>query len=153
MLLVPSKVLLLVAAAVWLAAGVSVCSVGVGAIHGWTVTVGVSFLVIYILFLVMFIRISSRHIRRIRSYADELTSLFKFFDTKTYIVMAVMIGLGFTVRLSGLVPDPAIAAFYSGLGLALITSAVYYTVSFVACADGLLRGQHDYVSTKTRRRN
>jgi hypothetical protein len=143
MLLVPSKVLLLIAAAVWLVAGVSVCSVGVGATHGWTVTVGVSFFVIYILFLMMFIRISSRHIRRIRGYADELTSLFKFFDTKTYIVMAVMIGLGFTVRLSGLVPDPAIAAFYSGLGLALITSAVYYTVSFVAYADGLMRGQHD----------
>jgi hypothetical protein len=87
----------------------------------------------------MFISISNKHIRRIKGYTEELTSIFKFFDAKSYITIAVMIGLGAAVRLSSLVPDPVIAAFYSGLGLALFTSAVYYVATYVACCDGLIR--------------
>jgi hypothetical protein len=138
MLLVPSKSLLLVAAAVWLAAGFSVCSVGISAVTGWSAAVFAGFAVVYVLFLVMFIRISNKHIHRIRSYTEELTSAFKFFDAKSYILIAVMIGLGVAVRLSGLVPDPTIASFYSGLGLALLTSAVYYAVTYVAYGDELI---------------
>jgi hypothetical protein len=138
MLLVPSKSLLLIAATVWLAAGFSVCNVGISAVSGWSVAVFVGFIIVYALFLVMFIRISNKHIHRIRGYAEELTSAFKFFDAKSYILIAVMVGLGVAVRLSGLVPDPAIASFYSGLGLALLTSAVYYAVTYVAYGDELI---------------
>jgi hypothetical protein len=138
MLLIPTKTLLLVAAAVWLAAGVSVCSVGVSAMIGWTIPVAVGFAIVFVLFLGMFISISNKHIRRIKGYTEKLTGIYKFFDVKSYVTIAVMIGLGLTVRLSGLVPDPAIAAFYSGLGLALLTAAVYYVATYVGCCDGLI---------------
>jgi hypothetical protein len=137
MLLIPKKALLLIAAFVWLAAGFSVCGVGVFAMVGWTLPVVVGFIVVHVLFLGMFIGISNRHIRRIISYTDKLISVFKFFDAKSYITIAVMIVLGVAVRLSGLVPASAIASFYGGLGLALIVSAVYYVTTYVALCDEL----------------
>jgi hypothetical protein len=135
MLLVPTKILLLIAAAVWLAAGLSVCSVGVTAVIGWSAETFVAFAVIYLFFLVIFLMISRKHSRRIRGYSDAMTSIFKFFDAKSYIIIAVMIGLGASARLSGLAPAFAIAAFCSGLGLALVTAAIYYIVTYVSCAD------------------
>jgi hypothetical protein len=130
--------LILAAAAVWLAAGVSVVSVGVTAATApWTFTMALAALIVYILFLAMFLRISHKHIRRIQGYTEELVNLFKFFDAQSYIILAVMIGLGVAVRVSGLVPDFAIALFYGGLGLALVTSAVYYVVTYISTCDEL----------------
>jgi hypothetical protein len=130
--------LILVAAVVWLAAGASVTSVGISAAEApWNVIMAVAALIVYLLFLIMFLMIARKHIRRIRSYTEELTNLFKFFDAKSYILIAVMIGLGAAIRLSGLVPGYAIAPFYSGLGLALITAAAYYAVTYISICDEL----------------
>lgn len=139
MLKIPTKMLLLAAAFVWLAAGFSVVSVGVTAAEvSWTAPMALASLAIYVLFLVMFLMITRRHIRRIRGYTEELTNMFKFFDAKSYVLIAVMIVLGAAVRLSGLVPGFIIAPFYSGLGLALLTAAVYYVVTYVAICDELV---------------
>jgi hypothetical protein len=139
MLKVPSQMLILAAAVVWLAAGVSVVSVGVTAAAApWTFTMALAALIVYILFLAMFLRISHKHIRRIQGYTEELVNLFKFFDAQSYIILAVMIGLGVAVRVSGLVPDFAIALFYGGLGLALVTAAVYYVVTYISTCDELV---------------
>jgi hypothetical protein len=139
MLKVPSKMLILAAAVVWLAAGISVISVGVlSAAAPWTGVMALASLVVYALFLAMFLRISQKHIRRIRGYTEDLVNLFKFFDASSYIILAVMIGLGVAVRISGLVPDFAIALFYSGLGLALVTAAIYYVVTYIAICDALI---------------
>jgi hypothetical protein len=138
MLKVPPKMLMLVAAIVWLAAGAGVTSVGIAASPSpWTIFMGIACLIVYLLFLIMFLMISRKHIRRIRDYTDEFVSIFQFFDARSYIIMAVMIGLGAAVRLSELVPGFIIAFFYSGLGLALITSGVYYVVSYIALCDEL----------------
>jgi hypothetical protein len=138
MLKVPPKMLMLVAAIVWLAAGAGVMSVGIPASPSpWTIFMGIACLIVYLLFLIMFLMISRKHIRRIRDYTDEFVSIFQFFDARSYIIMAVMIGLGAAVRLSELVPGFIIAFFYSGLGLALITSGVYYVVSYIALCDEL----------------
>jgi hypothetical protein len=139
MLKVPSKMLILAAAVVWLAAGMSVVSVGVtSATAPWTFTMALASLVVYLLFLVMFLRISRKHIKRIRGYTENLVNLFKFFDAQSYLILAIMIGLGAAVRISGLVPGFAIALFYSGLGLALMTAAVYYVVTYIAICDELV---------------
>jgi hypothetical protein len=130
---VPTNVLLLIAGTVWLAAGASVVTVGIrAATSPWSMFMAVACLVVYALFLVMFLMISNKHIRRITGYHEELTSMLKFFDAKSYLLIVIMIAIGAAVRISGLVPDFIIAFFYSGLGLALITSAVYYGVTFVA---------------------
>jgi hypothetical protein len=131
--------LILAAAVVWLAAGVSVVSVGLtSAKDPWTAFMALASLVVYALFLVMFLRISHKHIRRIRGYTEDMVNLFNFFDAQSYIILAVMIGLGAAIRISGLVPDFAIALFYSGLGLALVTAAIYYVVTYISICDELV---------------
>jgi hypothetical protein len=131
--------LMLAAAVVWLGAGINVVFVGVTASSSpWTLGMTGGFAIVYALFLVMFLMISRKHIRRIRGYTEELINLFKFFDAQSYIILAIMIVFGMAIRFSGLVPGPLIALFYSGLGLALITSAVFYTVTYIATCDELL---------------
>jgi hypothetical protein len=136
MLEIPTKLLLLLGGGAWLAAGVSVVSVGLVASHGaWSGAMIIALVIVFALFLVMFLRISSKHTKRILGYTERLTSALKFFDANSYIIMAVMIGLGVAVRLSGLVPDPGIAAFYTGLGSALLVCAIYYLVTYFSVVD------------------
>jgi hypothetical protein len=131
--------LLLAAAVVWLAAGASVSFVGVTtSSEPWTFGMAGGFAVVYVLFLIMFLMVSRRHIRRIRAYTEKLVGLFSFFDASSYLILAVMVVLGAAVRISGLVPAFIIAPFYSGLGLALITAAICYLVTYVAICDELV---------------
>jgi hypothetical protein len=139
MLKVRPKMLLVAAAVVWLGAGASVASVGVTASPSpWTPSMAGGFALVYVLFLTMFLMISRKHIRRIRGYTEELINLFKFFDAPSYIILAVMVVFGAAIRLSELVPGTIIALFYSGLGLALITAAVFYAVTYIAICDELV---------------
>jgi uncharacterized membrane protein YkvI len=138
MLQIPTKMLLLVAAAVWLIAGACVVSVGVTAGNAaWSLNTTIALLIVFLLFLIMFLMISRKHIKRVLGYTDKLSSITKFFDANSYAIMAVMILLGVTVRISGLVPDNIIAPFYTGLGLALLVSALYYLVTYIAVCDEL----------------
>jgi len=139
MLKIPTKALILVAAIVWFVAGAAVTSVGVtAASEPWTLLMGAVFFAVLIAFFILFLRIARKQIRRIQSYTEELTEVFKFFDAQSYIIMAVMIFLGAALRISLLIPDAAIACFYSGLGVALIASSIYYMVTFVATCEQLV---------------
>jgi hypothetical protein len=139
MLKVRPKMLLLALATTWFAAGIAVIYTGVTAASGpWTVGMALGAALVYVVFLVMFLMIARKHIRRIQAYTEELVNLFWFLDAPSYIILAVMVGIGASVRISGLVPGAAIALFYSGLGLALITAAVRYTVTYIAICDELI---------------
>jgi len=48
------------------------------------------------------------------------------------MILAVMVFLGASVRLSNLVPGNIIAPLYCAIGAALLTAAIYYVMSFVA---------------------
>ena len=147
MLKIPTKLLLLVAAFVWLLAGTGVASVGVTVSEDpWAAYMALACLITFVLFLIMFLFITRKHIRRIKSYTDELTNLFKFFDPPSYVIIAIMIGLGMSVRISGLVPPDIIAFFYTGLGSALITSAIVYIVTYVAICDELTASNDRFAS-------
>jgi hypothetical protein len=132
MLLIPTKVLMLVCAAVWLIAGFAVISVGVTASpEPWIAEMAIGFILTYAVFTFLFIRISNKHIKRICAYEEEMKSLFDFFDVPSYAILAIMIGIGASVRLSGLVPGQFIASFYCGLGFALVAAAVYFTTTYI----------------------
>ncbi len=60
-----------------------------------------------------------KHIVRILGYRQEAQPFWRFFDTKSYIIMAIMMGGGISLRAFGLVPSWFIAFFYTGLGVAL----------------------------------
>ena len=138
MLKVPTKALLLVAALVWLIAGAAVVSVGVDAAEEpWTPSMALGFLIVYLFFFPMFLRLCRKHTKRIRRYTEELTNLAKFLDPPAYIIILVMIGIGISVRISELVPPEIIAFFYSGLGSALITAAIVYILTYIAICEEL----------------
>ena len=139
MLQIPTKALILVASLVWLAAGASVISAGVTATKDpWTFYMALTFFIVLVAFLILFLMIARKQIRRICSYTDRLTSLLKFFDAQAYIIIAVMVFLGAAVRVSQMVPGAAIASFYCGLGTALIISAIYYLTTYIALCEELV---------------
>ena len=72
---------------------------------------------------------AGKRTNRIASIEADKSPLWHFLDKKGYIIMAFMIALGASLRLSGLVPDWFIAFFYVGLGAAL-----------TACGINMVRG-------------
>ena len=78
----------------------------------------------------MFFKMSIKHTKRIKGYEEEFRPVWHFFDLKSYIIMAVMMGGGIWLRASGLVPDVFIAVFYTGLGCALALAGVLFWIMF-----------------------
>lgn len=131
---VKSRTLLLVACLVWLAAGVNVARVGLDSMRGQvTALTGALALAVFGLFgWFVFWPLVERHRRRIEGYGLSLQPFWRFFDRKSFIVMAVMILLGVTLRVGHLASDWFIAWFYTGLGAALSLAGLgfgwYYLV-------------------------
>ena len=80
-------------------------------------------------FLLVFVRVSARHIARIQSIAPDRPCLFSFLSWRSYILMGVMIGLGVALRKSGLAPLPQIGAFYVAMGMPLAASAARFVIA------------------------
>ncbi|MGN0596004.1 MAG: hypothetical protein ACI4J1_01570 [Ruminiclostridium sp.] len=128
---VKKRTLLAVAGCVWLIAGFNVARLGILSyivleqLEWWHIALS---LVVFCAFGMMFYKMSMKHIKRIKGYAEETRPVWNFFDLKAYIIMAVMMGGGIWLRNSGLAPDVFIAVFYTGLGCALGLSGVLFLV-------------------------
>ena len=141
---VRNRTLLAVAGSVWLAAGGNVARIGVQAYRGLPRVGAVHLLlslVVFGLFGSMFFRMSQKHTRRIRGYAGETQPFWRFFDRKAYLIMAVMMGGGISLRYSGLVPEVFVTAFYTGLGCALALAGVCFWGAFLRGPAALEEGQ------------
>lgn len=129
---VKKRTLLAVAGCVWLAAGVNVARLGIIS-YIRIELFWVQFLLsvaVFLTFGFMFFRMSMKHTRRIKGYADETRPVWNFFDLKAYIIMAFMMGGGIWLRNSGLAPEVFIAVFYTGLGCALALAGMLFWVMF-----------------------
>lgn len=75
-----------------------------------------------------FLRTNRQHTitSRISAYEEELHFFLKFFDVKSFIIMAVMMTGGITLRFSGWAPEVFIAVFYTGLGASLLLAGVLF---------------------------
>lgn len=130
---VKKRTLLAVAGCVWLIAGINVVRLGLLSyeklpqIRIWHVLLSI---VVFCAFGWMFFKMSIKHTRRIKGYEEEFRPVWHFFDLKSYIIMAVMMGGGIWLRSSGLVPDVFIAVFYTGLGCALALAGVLFWIMF-----------------------
>jgi hypothetical protein len=132
MLKIPSKNLILVLSVVWLIAGLNILHIGQTVFSGsWDVDMDLATLAVCTAFAIMFVKVSNKHIKRIRAVSEERMYIHMFLDGKAWILMAVMVTLGIVVRLSGVLPDFAIAAFYTGLGSALTLTAVIVFLQFI----------------------
>lgn len=129
---VKKRTLLIIAGIVWLMAGFNVARLGVisyGLIEQRWYLYLLS-IVIFLLFGMMFFKMSKKHTKRILSYEDY-RPFWNFFDLKAYIIMACMMGGGIGLREAGVFPDVFVGFFYTGLGCALASAGISFIVHFI----------------------
>ena len=133
------RTLLLIACMVWCAAGGNILRIGMEAYpsHLTWVNALLSILVFGVFQRFVFGRLVAKHTARISSYADERQFFLKFFDGRSFAIMAVMMAGGIALRASGVAPERFIAVFYTGLGTSLLLAGILFGLNFargLACA-------------------
>ena len=80
-------------------------------------------------YLILFVRISKKHISRIKGLSIPYPCAFSFFNLRSYIMMMVMITAGITLRKLDLLDREYLFTFYIGMAFPLLISAArfYYT--------------------------
>lgn len=131
---VKKRTLLAIAGCVWLIAGINVARLGIlsyakipqiSALH---ILLSVA---VFCAFGLMFFKMSIKHTKRIKGYEEEFRPVWHFFDLRSYIIMAIIMGGGIYLRSSGLVPEVFIAVFYTALGCALALAGVLFWIMFL----------------------
>ena len=132
---VSKRTLLFIAGIVWFAAGGNIAWLGIQACaqinmsYVWAIIIGA--VVVFTLFHIkIFSKMVGKHSDRIAAYEDDKIGFWRFFDASGYIMMAIMMTGGISLRAFGLVPMWFIAFFYTGLGIALALSGVSFLVRF-----------------------
>lgn len=130
---VPKRVLLFVAAIVWTFAGSMLLFKGSKMLDTgnhllWlqlicTLACGIVF------YLKLFSKLSLKHTLRILNMKEELPCLFSFFNFRSYLMMALMISMGITLRINGWVAPLYLSFLYLMMSVPLLISSVrfYYT--------------------------
>ena len=133
LLYVNKHTLILIAGIVWAIAGFNIVRIGLLAYQGnFTWWRGLLSIAVYAAFQIfVFGKMVKKHTGRILQYKEERQNFFRFFDTKSYLIMAFMMTLGIGLRVSGLVPDVYIAVFYTGLGASLLTAGVLFLIRYL----------------------
>ena len=62
---------------------------------------------------------------------NQMQNNFKFFDRKSFIIMACMMTMGIGFRATGICPPVFIAVFYTGLGAALTLAGVRFAYTYI----------------------
>ncbi|HCL01406.1 MAG TPA: hypothetical protein DHW61_03165 [Lachnoclostridium phytofermentans] len=124
--------LLLLASVVWLLAGFNILRIGIISYKDNLTIINLFIsIVIFILFWFMvFGKLVQKHTYRIINYNEEKPFFLKFFDIKSFFIMAFMISFGIGIRLSNIFPDLYIAVFYSGLGAALFLAGILFGYNY-----------------------
>lgn len=125
--------LLLIACFVWGIAGFNVLRIGILAYPGniKVINIILSIIVFAVFQYFVFGKLVNRHTKRIRDYEEERQFFLKFFDVKSFIIMAFMITVGVCLRVFNLVPERFIAFFYTGLGASLFLSGVLFGTNYL----------------------
>ena len=125
--------LIAVAGVVWLLAGLNVAVLGVRAAIDMRdvaaivlIAIAGGAVAIFCAFHPMFSKLVQKNIQRIADLEGERHHVVRFFDRKSYLMMAFMMSFGIGMRAAGVFPDWFIAFFYTGLGLALTLAGASY---------------------------
>ena len=129
---VKRSTLLLIACLVWTAAGFNILRIGWISYPGYGSAV--NFLLSAVVFglfqAFVFGRLVKKHTARIWGYGEERQFFLKFFDGKSFAIMAFMMAGGIGLRASGLAPQRIIAVFYTGLGASLLLAGLLFGRNF-----------------------
>ncbi len=125
---VKKRTLLLIACIVWAIAGFNVFRIGILSYPDYLSLI--NFLLSGIVFTVfqyfIFGRLVKKHTKRILNYSEETQFFLNFFDVKSFLIMAFMMGGGIYLRSSTLAPVVFIAVFYTGLGASLLLAGILF---------------------------
>lgn len=129
---VKKNTLLLIACFVWTAAGFNILRIGIMAYSSYLSLLNIilSAAVFGIFQYFIFGRLVKKHTKRISDYEEEKHFFLKFFDLKSFIIMAFMMTGGIYLRTSGLGPERFIAVFYSGLGASLFLAGILFGINY-----------------------
>jgi len=133
---IPKSYLIFVAAIVWTFAGGMLLYRGFSMLIPdtellWVKLTG-SFIAGMIFFVYIFSNISLKHILRIVNLESERPCIFSVFNWRSYLMMAVMMSFGVTLRMSGIISVKYLSFFYIFMGTPLFLSAFrfYYYGSY-----------------------
>jgi len=131
---VPKRTLLLIAGCAWSIAGGILISRSlihlIGVNHLLAMELGIGIVFGSFFYLLLFARISKKHITRINLIGIDNPCFFSFFNFRSYLLMAIMISGGITLRLSGLVNPEIIYTFFLCMGIPLLVSAWRFFYSY-----------------------
>ncbi|MCI5625685.1 MAG: hypothetical protein MR327_07350 [Clostridiales bacterium] len=129
---VKRNTLLLLACLIWSAAGFNILRIGLMAYPAYRA--GINYLLSALVFVVfqvfIFGKLVKKHTARIGAYEEKFHFFLKFFDKKSFAIMAVMVTGGIWLRSSGLAPERFIAFFYTGLGASLLLAGLLFGRNF-----------------------
>ena len=126
---IPKRHLLLVATAVWLFAGGFLLFRGIRMLPEMKLLwlkVLLAVITGLLFFHLLFLRVSLKHITRIRSLEVLRPCVFSFFDWKSYLLMAIMITSGVLIRKSGWIDQQWISLFFITMATPLLLSAMRF---------------------------
>lgn len=130
---VQKRTLLLIACLIWAIAGFNVLRIGVMAYAHYLGALNfvLSLGVFCVFQFFIFGKLVKKHTARILGYLEERQFFLNFFDVKSFIIMAVMMSGGITVRALNLAPERFIAVFYTGLGASLLLAGILFGVRYI----------------------
>lgn len=130
---VQKNTLLLIACLVWGAAGFNILKIGLLAYPNYLqpLNYALSLLVFAIFQFLIFGKLVKKHTQRINGYVEEKQFFLKFFDVKSFIIMAFMMTFGIVLRATNIALERFIAVFYTGLGSALALAGLLFGYQFV----------------------
>jgi hypothetical protein len=124
---VSSRTLLLIAAIVWTAAGGLLAGRGMLYLmqqgHHLVIRMLAAILFGGLFFVLLFARISARHIRRIRGLNIPYPCAFSFFNVRSYLIMVLMIGGSILLRQLDVIEKEHLNTFFVTMGIPLLISA------------------------------
>ncbi len=130
--MVKNNTLLLIACLVWSAAGINILRIGIIEYPPYLSIINflLSAAVFTVFQIFIFGRLVKKHTKRIDGYGDQKQLFLKFFDVKSFIIMAVMITGGVLLRSLHIAPAVFIAVFYTGLGASLLLAGILFGRNF-----------------------
>lgn len=129
--MVSKNSLILIAGIVWCIAGFNVARLGIISyknLETFTIIHIISSAIIFLAFGTMFLKMSNKHVKRIRNDKNEYKPFWTFFDLKAYMIMIFMMSGGIGLRAAHVLPEKFIAYFYTGLGSALALAGISFLI-------------------------
>lgn len=143
MLKVKKQTLLLLACSVWSIAGINIMRLGIIAYTDYLTweNYTLSALIFILFYFLIFSKLVQKHTKRIGELTGEKQFFLKFFDVKSFSIMAIMMTLGIVLRANSAVPQRFIAFFYTGLGTALLLAGIIFGFNYtqIVCIRGSKR--------------